>query len=138
MAKFGATVNALCPIIAKRNSENRAVQFKPKCASGEFGLLGTRCRLQLNRRLDHFRARFLQLNRDWKEPAPSKRNVLTMFEPSVGFLSSVEQMSSVKAPAQKLKRIPYGVLKTGSRHLERISVRDSPHPCEKAKNHQNT
>ena len=26
------------------------------------------CRLQLNRRLNHFRARFLHLNRDWKEP----------------------------------------------------------------------
>jgi hypothetical protein len=42
-------------------------------------------------------------------------------------------MSSVKAPAQMLKRIPYGVLKTGSRHLERIIVWDSPHPREKAK-----
>jgi hypothetical protein len=43
---------------------------------------------------------------------------------SAGFLFSVEQMSSVKAPAQKLQRIPYGVLKTESRHLERISVWD--------------
>jgi hypothetical protein len=33
---------------------------------------------------------------------------------------------------------PYGVLKTRSRHLERISVWDSPHPREKAKNYHNT
>jgi hypothetical protein len=35
MAKFGATVNALCPIIAKSKSENRPVRFEPKCASGD-------------------------------------------------------------------------------------------------------
>jgi hypothetical protein len=45
-------------------------------------------------------------------------------------------MSSVKAAAKK--RIQYGVLKTGSRHLERISEWDSPHPRENGKNHQNT
>ena len=33
MAKFLATVNALCPIIAK--SENRPVRFEPKYASGD-------------------------------------------------------------------------------------------------------
>jgi len=34
---------------------------------------------------------------------------------------------SCKPATQKLKRVPYGVLKTGSRHLERISVWDLIH-----------
>ena len=45
--------------------------------------------------------------------------------------------STIKA-ARKPQQNTYGVLKTGSRHLERISVWDSPHSREKAKNRQNT
>jgi hypothetical protein len=73
----------------------------------------------------------------------SKRSRAALWRPShmevwFSFLLSVEQMISVKAPTQRLKRVPYGVLKTKSRRLEPISVWDSPNPGEKAKNHQNT